>query len=573
MLEELSIANIALVERAVLHFDRGFNCLTGETGAGKSILAGALGLIRGAKGELDLIRSGADEAVVSAVFSMTSGQEVIRWLGERGLALEDSRVLIRRILRRNGKAGMYIQGQAVSLKELTDFSALLFDLHGQHEHQSLFAVEQHRAMIDRFGGLKIIADDFYKEFTAMAVLVRQREKLLENQKDRQRQVDYLSYALEEIAEAAPRTGEDLELEKERRMMQQSEKLFSSLAHAYESLSASSGGALAGLYQGRASLHDAMAVDSDLQEMHGRVENLYYELEDLSSNLLSYQDTLVFEEGGLDRIEERLSILQKLKKKYGSNLDEVLTWAEESKQTLSQLENFDQNLDELNQRIKDAESSILANALELSKKRKAAALRLKQVVETALASLGMAKAVFEVSFKRRESEKGGGSCGPWGLDEIEFMLSANQGEPLKALKQVASGGEISRVMLAIKAAMADTEELETLVFDEVDTGIGGEVAVAVGKHLQILSRQTQILAITHLASIAVRADNHLKVEKEIRDGRTHTVVGSVQGENRVAEVARMLSGDKTGQASLSHARELLARYRSPAPTLFEEASRG
>ncbi len=558
MLEELSISNIALIEQLRLDFRPGMNCLTGETGAGKSILAGALGLIRGDKGDPELIRTGAEEAVVAARFSCPARAELQAWLAERGLSPEDGHLFLRRVIRRNGKGSIFIQGQPFSLKELTELMAMLIDMHGQHEHQGLFVVENHRIMLDRFGGLQDRADGLYQCFAELATLIRQREKLQENARDRLRQQEYLAFAVQEIADAALVPGEDAALEQERRLVSQSEKLFALCSQAHQQLSASENGALGFVYTAKQAVHDAAAIDPSMAEASSRLENLYYELEDVSTTIQGWQDRSSFNPGRLDEIEDRLNLLTKLKKKYGADLEAVISFGHESELELDQLVNYDQNLGTLTAAIKERESRVLADAQELSRLRRQAALRIKQAVETGLKQLSMAKTVFEVAFKQKESERGTPVCGPYGIDTIEFLLSSNPGEPLKPLRTVASGGEISRIMLSIKAALADSDEVGCLVFDEVDTGIGGEVAVALGEHLHNLSKSKQILAITHLASIAVRADNHIKVEKEQSDGRTVTRAGAVAGESRIAEIARMLSGDPAGAASRGHALELLRK---------------
>lgn len=558
MLEELSITNIALIEQVSVGFTAGMNCLTGETGAGKSILAGALGLIRGDKGDPELIRTGADEAVVSARFACPSRADLAEWLSERGISPEDGHLFIRRVIRRSGKGSIFVQGQALSLKELTDLTAMLLDMHGQHEHQGLFVIDNHRIMLDRFGGLADRAAGLYQRFTELAALMRQREKLQENARDRLRQQEYLAYAVKEIAEAALVPGEDAELERERKLVSQSEKLFSLCAKAHEQLSAGEGGALGFVYSAKQETAEAAGIDPTLAELSARLENLYYELEDVSATLQGWQDRSVFDPGRLDEIEERLNLLSRLKKKYGPDIEAVIRFGQEAETELEQLVNYDQNLETLNASIKELEGRVLSEAQELSRLRRAAAGRIKQAVETGLKQLSMAKTVFEVAFKQKESERGTPVCGPHGIDNIEFLLSSNPGEPLKPLRSVASGGEISRIMLAIKAALADSDEVSCLVFDEVDSGIGGEVAVALGEHLHRLSSSKQILAITHLASIAVRADNHIKVEKELRDGRTITRAWAVSNDQRVAEIARMLSGDPNGEASRGHALELLRK---------------
>jgi DNA repair protein RecN (Recombination protein N) len=558
MLEELSITNIALIEQVTVGFATGMNCLTGETGAGKSILAGALGLVRGDKGDIELIRTGTEEAVVGARFLCPERADLAEWLAERGLAPEDGRLFIRRVIRRSGKGSIFVQGQPLPLKELVDLAAMLLDMHGQHEHQGLFVVDNHRLMLDRFGGLQDRAEVLYRGFAELATQMKQREKLQENARDRLRQQEYLEYAVREIAEAALVPGQDAELERERKIVTQSERLFSLCAKAHEQLSAAEGGALGFVYTAKQETAEAAGIDPTLAELAGRLENLYYELEDVSATLQGWQDRSVFDPGRLDEIEDRLNLLSKLKKKYGPDIESVIRFGQESRTELDQLVNYDQNLEALNASIKEREVAVLAEAQELSRLRRQAAARIKQAVETGLKSLSMAKTVFEVEFRQKSSERGTPVCGPYGIDNIEFLLSSNPGEPLKPLRSVASGGEISRIMLAIKAALADSDDVSCLVFDEVDTGIGGEVAVALGEHLHRLSETKQILAITHLASIAVRADNHIKVEKELRDGRTITRAGAVTGDQRVAEVARMLSGDPHGDASRGHALELLRK---------------
>lgn len=558
MLEELTISNIVLVDNLVLHFSPGFNCLTGETGAGKSILAGALGLIRGAKGGSELIRTGADEAHVSAVFQIQDAPMLEAWLADHGLALDDQRLVIRRVLRRSGKNGIYIQGQAMTIKDLGECASHVLDLHGQHEHQNLFDTDRQREILDRYAGLQKAAGELYQEFGQLAVLIRQREKLLENQRDQLRQIEYLRYAIDEIAKAKPQPGEDEALLKERNLMQHAGKVYEALALCREHLSASSDGALSHLYSARHELQGISEIDPVLGDLFGRLDSLYYELEDIADNLGRCNDRFAYEPGRLDEIEDRLALLQHLKKKYGPGLPEVVAYLEQSRSELELLENAGQNLGSLETRIKEAEGRVLGMANRLSAERKSAAARLESEAGQILASLGMKQARFFIDFKQRLAPAGTPVCGAWGIDEIEFMLGANPGEPAKPLRNIASGGELSRIMLAIKSAVAETEGIATLVFDEVDTGIGGEVALAVGEHLHLLSRHTQILAITHLASIAVRADNHLRVEKRVQDSRTMTQVELIEGQARVGEIARMLAGDREGDASLAHARELLAR---------------
>jgi len=559
MLEELTIRNLALIDAVSLRFGPGMNCLSGETGAGKSILAGALGLLRGNKGEMDQIRTGAEEGMVSAVFSLDAQSEAGRWLVAHELELDEGRLIVKRVLRRNGKGSLYIQGQPASLKDLTELSACVFDMHGQHEHQNLFNTDMHRVMLDRFGGLEDVVQLFYQEFSRLAALYKKREQLLEDERDLSRKQDYLSFALQEIQQAKPAAGEDAELEQERKIAMQAEKLSSLCVQACEGLSEGEGGGLSVLFSAKHALLDLAAIDPSLKELSARLDSVYYELQDISRSVQGYQDNASFDPARTDVIEERLALLSRLKKKYGGDLAAVCAFAEQAAQELAGLESIEETKAALGKQIQIIEAKVFGMAADLSVKRREAKERLKQVVETGLAGLGMAKARFDVALTRKESERGTPVCGPYGYDAIEFLMSANPGEPLRSIRSVASGGELSRVMLAIKSALADSDKVSTLVFDEVDTGIGGEVAVAVGEHLHNLSASKQILAITHLASIAVRADTQYKVLKKHADGRTVTEVNEVRSQERVSEVARMLSGDSSGEASLRHAQEMLDRY--------------
>jgi len=561
MLEELSVRNIALIDRVSVTFVKGMNCLSGETGAGKSILAGALGLIRGNKAEPDLIRTGEEEGSSSAVFLLASNSEAAQWLRERDLDLDDGRLVLRRVLRRNGKGSIYIQGQPSTLKDLTELSALLFDMHGQHEHQNLFVVDNHRLLLDRFGGLEPEVHGFYELFAVLAGLTKKREQLLTNERELEQKREYLSFAIKEISEAKLVAGEEDELEKEKRIVSQAEKLFSLFNTTRLGLSADEGGGLSLLFSSRHALSDMSTIDTGLSELSGRMDAAYYELEDIARSVQAYQDTMHYEPARLEEIEDRLALIGRLRKKYGQDIPSILAWAKDSSEQLNELENLDSTKLSLQQQIKEQEEKVFGLAATISGKRKQAALRLKRVVEEGLSGMGMAKAKFEVQVQVKESERGTPVCGPWGYDAIEFLMSANPGEPLKPIRSVASGGELSRVMLAIKAALSDSDRVETLVFDEVDTGIGGEVAVAVGDHLKQLAKSKQILAITHLASIAVRADNHCKVEKSHVDGRTLTDVRRVTGADRIGEIARMLSGDSSNDASLRHAEELLSKQHA------------
>ncbi|WP_455382766.1 DNA repair protein RecN [Salinispira pacifica] len=558
MIEELSIQNYALIERLSLLFGPGLNVLSGETGAGKSILAGALGLLHGVKGDGGTIRTGSEEAMVAAVFQVSGNPDALSWLDEHGIEPEEGRIIIRRTLKQSGRGSIYIQSVPTTRSDLEGLSALLFDMHGQHEHQSLFAEDNHRRILDRFGGLEEETAALYRDFVSLSGLKKRLDRIVTSERDRLREADILQYAIREIDEARLSEGEEEELSKERSVLSQHEKLFGLLDEAYEVTSENRGGALAQIRRARQAMDGAVSIDTGLSPLAKRLEDLFFELEDVSEEVHSYRAAVNFSADRLEQVEDRLMAIHRLEKKYGSTIKEILDYRSEASEQLDGLENWEQDKERLQAEIQALEKSVLASAQRLSARRKETAKQLQREIETNLQGLGMQKTRFEIAVTQRLSEKGSPACGPHGIDQVTFRISPNPGEPLKPLRDIASGGEISRVMLAIKTVLAQTDQISTLVFDEIDAGIGGEVAVAVGLHLRQLARHKQVLCITHLASIAARADNHLKVEKRGKNGRTVTEVSEVSGDSRVEEIARMLSGDKTGQASLTHAEELLRK---------------
>ncbi len=559
MLEELSIQNYALIDRLVINFSRGFNVLSGETGAGKSILVGALSLLHGARADTGSIRSGAEEALVSGVFSVAANREAIEWLREHAIDPEEDSVIIRRTVKRAGRGSTYIQNVPVTRADLEEFAALIFDMHGQHEHQSLLGGEQHRVLLDRYAGLEERVAALGAQFSEISALKKRYERMLASERERLREMDILEFAVREIEGAALRSGEEEELEQEKRILSQHEKLFGALDEIHEQLAENRGGAVGKLRAARHSMDSVVQIDDSLAPQAKRLDDLFFELEDVVETVRDYQSRVSFSTDRLEACEDRLALIRRLEKKYGSTIEEVLSYLDEARRQLAGLETWEEDKAQLEQQISAGERDLLAAAREISSARKAAAAELGKRIEAIINTLGMAKARFTVAVEPRESASGKASCGPSGLDVVSFRIAANLGEPLKELKDIASGGEISRVMLAIKTVLAENDHIQALVFDEIDAGIGGEVALAVGTHLHSLARHKQVLCITHLASIAVRADNHIKVEKSPKDDRTVTRVAEIAGDQRVEEIARMLAGDRTGKTSRSHAEELLARY--------------
>jgi DNA repair protein RecN (Recombination protein N) len=561
VLEELTVRDFALIERLSVSFTGGLNLLTGETGAGKSLLVGAIGFLLGAKADTGVIRTGAEESLVTGVLDVTNNVEAQEWLRSRGLEPEEGRVLLRRGIKSNGRGSAYIQNQSALRSDLAELTSLLVDLHGQHEHQSLLLPENHRKLLDRYAKVEDEVIAFASRFAALGAERRAYESALASEAERAREIDFLRFAVDEISNAKLHTGEEAELEAEERLLSQHEKLFAAVEAAHAALADGEGGegGLASLRRLRSGLETAGSIDPGLSDLARRSDDAFYELEDVADLLRHYLGSLSFSPERLEEVENRLADIRKLKKKYGATIEDVLARLEEDRDRLSRLETWEEDKGEIERRITEMETEVLASALALSEKRRAAATGLQARIEAIVRTLGMPSARFFARVSRKDADGGRPVVGPYGVDEVEFLIAPNPGENAKPLARIASGGELSRVALAAKTVLAGTDSVDCLIFDEVDAGIGGEVAVAVGEHLKELGKSKQVLCITHLASIAVRADNHFRVEKDITGGRTTTLLSRMEGRVRAEEIARMLAGDPREEASIAHATELLRKY--------------
>ena len=583
MLEELSIKDFALIDNANVEFNKGFTVLSGETGAGKSLLIGALTFLLGGKAGVDQIRAGANESVVSGSFYIGKNplpsdfspaddyepENAWEWLFVHGIEVENDRVLLRRYVRQNGKTGAWIDGTAVTRADLAYFSSFLIDIHGQHEHQSLMKVGEHRKYLDSYAGLT----DRVKSFTSLfSSLVEKRKILSElnsNDKNREQTIELLNFSIKEISDAKLKAGEDAELDEEEKRLSSFEKLYSDIDAVNSAFDGGNGdaGIISVLKKVRAELGHAVALDKSLEKLDQRLESAFYEINDISDEFKKYSSNLVFDPERLAQVQERQTLIYNLKKKYASSVNapvsEVIEYAEKAQKKLEQLDTAVESKDALISEIKSLEKQVYVEAKAISSERKKAAEKMSEGVLSVLSSLGMSGTRFAVSIaEKAESSSESGvlqMCGPYGMDNVEFLISANPGQPLAPLAKIASGGELSRVMLSLKTILAQSDSVGTMIFDEIDTGIGGEIAVSIGSHLKKLAKDRQVLCITHLASIAVYADNQLKIEKSVSNGSTHTQVYPVDGEARVSEIARMLSGDAASSESLEHARSLLAKY--------------
>ncbi|MCL1991958.1 MAG: DNA repair protein RecN [Spirochaetes bacterium] len=574
MLEELSIRNYALINSITLSFRSGFNVLSGETGAGKSIIVGSLSFLMGGKAEADVIRSGSEEASVTAVVSVNKdNNEVMEWLSSHDIETEEDTLIIRRSIKTTGRGSIYIQSVPVTRADLTEFMGLLFDLHGQHNHESLLKKESHRRYLDRFAGIEEEVAAYNKVFLELGEKRKAMDASLSSERDREQRIELLGYAVDEITRADVKPAEIRELENEAQKLGDFEKLAGLINAAADIFFDGEESALDHTRRAKNALDNALSVDSSLGEISKRLEDLYYEAEDIAGELRAYRDSLTYDPQRLEAVDERLALLYKLKKKYakdpavvdaaagagagdaGNDEEAILLYKTRAQAEIDTLSGAAENREKLKEEIAAMEKDIVSRALVLRQKRTAAAQKLGDGISEIIRYLGMPNARFAAAVNpKTQGEKI--SLGPWGAEEVEFLISANTGEPLKELARIASGGELSRVMLAIKTVLKDN--IETLVFDEIDTGIGGEVALAVGEYLKKIGEAKQIFCVTHLASIAVRAGNHFKVEKKTEGGKTFTGVGPLSAEGRRKEIARMLSGD-AGGAALAHADEMIAKY--------------
>ena len=572
MLEELTVRDFALIERLSVSFTDGLTLLTGETGAGKSLLVGAIGFLLGAKADTGVIRTGAEESLVTGVLDVSHNETAQSWLSARGLEPEEGKVLVRRAIKQNGRGSVYIQNQSALRSDLAQFTSLLVDLHGQHEQQSLLSPDNHRKLLDGYAHLEGEVASFGAAFSELAAERRSYESALASEAERGREIEFLRFAVDEIAKVKLRPNEEEELVAEELLLSQHEKLFAAVDSAHEALSGGfvasaeeGSGALASLRHLRTGLETAAAIDPALSDFARRSDDAFYELEDVADSLRQYIGSLSFKPERLEEVESRLADIRKLKKKYGATIEEILARLDEDRGRLSRLETWEEDKGEIEARIAKMEANVLAQALIISEKRKAAATGLQSKIEAIVRTLGMPSAKFFVCVGRKDADETKPDLGtrpvvgPYGIDEVEFLIAPNPGEAAKPLARIASGGELSRVALAAKTVLASSDSVDCLIFDEVDAGIGGEVAVAVGEHLKGLGKTKQVLCITHLASIAVRADNHYRVEKEISGGRTTTRLSRMEGRHRAEEIARMLAGDPHEEASLAHATELLKKY--------------
>jgi DNA repair protein RecN (Recombination protein N) len=553
MLRELRIRNLAIIDDLVVRFERGLNVLTGETGAGKSIIVDALGLALGDRAQSDLIKSGEKEAVVQAYFELEDyGQ-----LPDIGVEISEGLVL-RRVISSGGKSKAYVNDMMVTLQTLSEVGKSLVDIHSQHEHQSLLATEKQLTLLDSYGKLQSEREKLSVLFHEVKALKDDCSGLRERGKERAHRLDLLRFQINEIDAASLKQGEKSALEEERKIQANVTRLNNLAETAYSLLYGSEGSADERLSRAVAQLKEMHPIDSSIGGPLEMLESAKALIEDASFTLRGYRDKYDFEPGCLEIIEDRLELIGRLEKKYGDGVEAVMSYRDAAEEELKRLESADDRLASLEEELRTKEQELLNAAAKLSEKRKKTARELERRIIHTLSELAFAKAEFRIDMaQERAGDDGRYRVNSSGMDRIEFQFSANPGEPLKSLAKIISGGELSRVMLALKSILADVDSVPVLIFDEVDAGIGGRTAESVGRKLDMISATHQLICITHLPQIASFGDVHLKIEKEEKNNKVHVEIKELYGKERQDEIARMLSG-KITEISLKHAGELLER---------------
>lgn len=548
MLTSLKIENVAIIESAAIEFGCGLNVLTGETGAGKSIVIDSINAILGERTSRDIIRTGAQSAKVYAVFEDVN-ERVRNFLDENGIDCEDGVLIINRTLSREGKNVCRINGAPVTVSMLREIGGELIDIHGQHDNQSLLSPEKHCGFVDSFAGNADLITDYREKYGRLCEIRSKIKKLTTDESSKSQRIDFLTYQIDELEKAEITIGERDELKTRKSLINNSQKVIESLNIAYEALKADGAG-IDMITDAESEIANASAYMETLGEASEKITDIRYELEDIAETVRDAMTEVDFDPSELEDIDERLDLLYRLSKKYGDTEEEMLEYLEKARAELDNIAFSEERVKELQKQEKEALAETETAACKLTESRKTAGEKLSNAICSELEFLDMPNVRFVVK------------CNDIGLtengkDEIEFLISANAGEEPKPLAKIASGGELSRIMLAIKNVLAETDGVDTMIFDEIDTGVSGRAAQKIAMKLRSASKGRQVICVTHLAQIAAQGDVHLYISKSVSDGKTYTNIKSLIEEERVAEIARIMGGMEITKLQLESAREMLA----------------
>ena len=552
MLSLLHIENIAVIQSADIRFDRGFNVLTGETGAGKSIVVDSIDAILGGRTSRDLIRTGAKAALVSAQFVDVAE---LPWLEANGFSLENGELILQRQIQQGGRNTCRLNGRPISVTQMQELGRQLINIHGQHDGQQLLDPLCHLSYLDSFGETEGLLQDFQSSYTQVSDLSREIAKLRMDESEKARRMDALDYQIRELERAELKRGEDEELSQRRQVLRNAGKLMDGLNEAGFALSGGDegDGAVDLLDRAEGALRSLGRYNEELSALADRLLEARYEIADVAELVEQQREALDVSPAELDRLEGRLDQIYRLRKKYGNTVEEMLAWLDRCRKEREQIQYADERIGQLEQKLDAAVAETRRKGEALSAKRREAAQGMQRRIQQELADLDMPKVRFQVAFSPKEGKY---HMDETGMDEVQFLMSANVGEDLKPIHKIASGGELARIMLALKNVLAENEEIATLVFDEVDTGVSGRAAQKVARKMSEVALHKQVLCVTHLPQIAAMADVHFSVEKGEREGRTFTAVEQLTRERRMQELARLAGGEEITDALLHSTGEML-----------------
>ena len=555
MLRELSIKNFALIEELHISLDKGLNILTGETGAGKSIIIGAIGLVLGEKASSEVIRKGSDLCEVRGLFEVKENIRLKEMLAEKGLlSCKEEEFILKRELSRQGRGRCFLNGQIITLGMMEEIGNYLVDVHGQHEHQALLKPGVARDLLDEFGVLMKLRKKTEQTYRKFREKSRELEELRASEKEREQQIDLYQFQIKEIDQANLSVEEEEVLEKEYKVLSNAEKLDQLSQELYHHLYEGAGSITEKMTLVERDMGRIVAIDQALKGELKELGEVKYRIDEMAIMIRDYKRKIEFDPQRLEEILERKELINKLKRKYGNTIKDILNYNKETQVKLDKLVKSARSMEETTGEVERLQEELARQAGNLSGERKIAGAKLKKKMEQELKELGMGKARFDVEINQGEIKSSG-------MDEIRFLVAPNVGEDLKPINQIASGGEISRIMLALKTILARADQIPTLIFDEIDMAIGGKIAQVVGRKMRTLSPNHQVICITHLPQIAVFASNHYFVDKKISGGRTKTMTALLDKKGKESEIARMLSGERLTETTLKHAREMIREGQS------------
>lgn len=557
MLQELTIKDFAIIQDLNLSFNRGMTVLTGETGAGKSIIIDAVGLLAGGRGSSEFIRHGATKCVLEALFSLEGNSTTYKLLKDYDIDSEEDSVIIQRDIHRSGKNVCRINGRLVTIATLRLIGESIIDIHGQNEHQELMNPERHLNMLDHFGDQKLVMlkNKYQETYIDYKKVKKAFDKWQNGEQELAQRLDMLQYQTNEIEMAELLDGEEEELLEEKNLLANYQKIMSALSMSYDALQGDEVNGIDLIGNAMTEMSSIEEIDEKYKILSEAISSSYFQLQEAASDILREMDQTAYDENRLNEIEKRLETIKQLKRKYGESIVEIKAYYEKIAAELNQIMNRENHLTNMTKELSSLSKELIKRGSELSEKRRVVAKKIEHSIHEQLKELYMEKVMFEVQFFKPIQDFASEVAHESGFDEVEFYIATNMGEPLKPLARVASGGELSRMMLAMKTIFSKSQGITSIIFDEVDTGVSGRVAQAIANKIYMVAVHSQVLCITHLPQVAAMADNHLYISKSVENDRTKTHVNSLVSLEKIEEIARMLAGTEITKLTLEHAKEL------------------